>query len=132
MLINRDVGPEMEMTKQHQHHSGTESMRNVFVSLHFHDNNVYTYFPLHVGAVSPLAGAEEEESAGAVSQSCPGGRGEAEGGAETVLAPAGLPHYTVDLSRLPQGGVLNSEHNRPTSQCCKRQTEHQAVGLWTV
>lgn len=71
-----------------------------------------------MGAVSPLACAEEVQSTATIRQSCPGRRGQAEGGAKTILTLAGLDVYTVDLSRLPQGGVLNSEHNRPVSQYC--------------
>lgn len=71
-----------------------------------------------MGAVSPLACAEEVQSTATIRQSCPGRRGQAEGGAKTILTLAGLDGYTVDLSRLPQGGVLDSEHNRLVSQYC--------------
>lgn len=65
-----------------------------------------TYLPLGVGAVSPLAGAEEVESAGAVGESRPGGGGEVERRTEAVLALARVGGYTVELYWLPQGGVL--------------------------
>lgn len=70
-----------------------------------------------MGAVSSLAGAEKVQSAGAVRESRPGRWGEAEGRTETILTLAGVSGYTVDLSRLPQGGVLDSPHNRPISKC---------------
>lgn len=57
-------------------------------------------------AVSSLAGAQEEQSAVAIAQSSPGGGGEAEGGADAVLTPAGLSRYTEDLSGLGEGSVL--------------------------
>lgn len=75
-----------------------------------------TYFPLHIGAVSPLAGAEKVQSSGAVRQSRPRRRGETEGGAEMILTLAGVSGYAVDLSRLPQGSVLFSEHDGAVSQ----------------
>lgn len=68
-----------------------------------------------MGAVPPLAGAEKVQSAGAVWESCPGCRGEAEGRTETILTLAGVRGYTVDLSRLSQGGVLESQQNRALS-----------------
>lgn len=72
--------------------------------------NCHTYFPLHMWAVSPLAGAEEVESAAAIRESCPGRWGEAEGGAQTILTLAGFCIYPKDLSRLSQSRVLDSRH----------------------
>lgn len=73
-----------------------------------------------MGAVSPLAGAEKVQSAGAIWESRPGRRGEAEGRTETVFTLAGVSSYTVDFSWLSQGSVLESQQNRALSQRCSQ------------
>lgn len=69
-----------------------------------------------MGTVSSLASAEEVQSAGAVRESSPGRWGEAEGRTETTLTFAGLSRYTENLSWLPQGSILDTQHNRSISQ----------------
>jgi len=69
-----------------------------------------------MGAVSPLAGAEQVEPAGAVGERRPGGRGEAEGRAEPGLAGAAVGGDTVELPGLPQVRVLHTHthtHTQP-------------------
>ena len=83
----------------------------------------YTYFPLRVGALSSLASAEEVQSAGAVRESSPGRGGEAERGAETILELTWVSGYTVNLSRLPQGNVLDSQHSRDMGQNCVQEKQ---------
>lgn len=81
-----------------------------------HNLKRYTYFPLCVGTISPLAGPEEVESPGAIRQSRPGCRGEAEGGTKTTLTLAGLSWREENLSRLHQSRVLDSDNNRAISR----------------
>lgn len=89
-------------------------MENVFKP------SCYTHFPLHMGAVTPLSGAEKVQSARAITEGRPGRRGEAEGRAKTILTLADVSGYTVDLSGLPQGGVLDSQHRQTDP---KKQTD---------
>lgn len=61
-----------------------------------------------MAAVSSLAGAEEEEPAGAVRQRRPCGRGEAQRRTQTLLRAARLGAEAVHLPGLPQRRVLEA------------------------
>lgn len=74
-----------------------------------------TYFPFHVGAVSPLAGTEEVQSATPIGERRPCGWGEAKGGTHTVLHHAGVLGQAKDLSGLPKGRVLVDKAAEPAN-----------------
>lgn len=65
-----------------------------------------TCLPFHAGAVSPLAGTEEVQSATPVGERRPCGWGEAERGTHAVFHPAEVLGQAKDLSGLPKGRVL--------------------------